>query len=87
MPTNKRERVYIYASKTPADEDAWDEIGMQISDNEVGLYNWKKNPGAEVTAFRRSWGRKMDINCGGDLETPSPLQIPFRIGTFNHNST
>jgi formylglycine-generating enzyme required for sulfatase activity len=24
-------------------------LGMNISDNEVGLYNWKKNPGAEVT--------------------------------------
>jgi formylglycine-generating enzyme required for sulfatase activity len=24
-------------------------LGMNISDNEVSLYNWKKNPGAEVT--------------------------------------
>ncbi|HLN99971.1 MAG TPA: formylglycine-generating enzyme family protein [Pyrinomonadaceae bacterium] len=24
-------------------------LGMTVSDNEVGLYNWKKNPGAEVT--------------------------------------
>lgn len=24
-------------------------LSMNISDNEVGLYNWKKNPGAEVT--------------------------------------
>lgn len=24
-------------------------LGMNISDNEVGLYNWKKNPGAEIT--------------------------------------
>ncbi|HKZ02616.1 MAG TPA: SUMF1/EgtB/PvdO family nonheme iron enzyme [Pyrinomonadaceae bacterium] len=24
-------------------------LGMNISDNEAGLYNWKKNPGAEVT--------------------------------------
>lgn len=24
-------------------------LGMRISDNEVGLYNWKKNPTAEVT--------------------------------------
>lgn len=24
-------------------------LGMNISDKEVGLYNWKKNPGAEVT--------------------------------------
>jgi formylglycine-generating enzyme required for sulfatase activity len=24
-------------------------LGMNISDNEVQLYNWKKNPGAEVT--------------------------------------
>ncbi len=25
------------------------ELGMTISDNQVGLYNWKKNPSAEVT--------------------------------------
>jgi iron(II)-dependent oxidoreductase len=24
-------------------------LGMNISDREVGLYNWKKNPGAEIT--------------------------------------
>lgn len=24
-------------------------LGMSISDHEVGLYNWKKNPGAEIT--------------------------------------
>lgn len=24
-------------------------LGMNISDHEVGLYNWKKNPGAEIT--------------------------------------
>jgi hypothetical protein len=29
MPTNKRERVYIYASMTPADQEAWDEIGLE----------------------------------------------------------
>ena len=26
-------------------------LGMNISDNEVSLYNWKKNPGAEVTVI------------------------------------
>jgi predicted transcriptional regulator len=29
MPTNKRERVYVYASMTPADQEAWDEIGLE----------------------------------------------------------
>jgi hypothetical protein len=29
MPTNKRERVYVYASMTPADQVAWDEIGLE----------------------------------------------------------
>jgi predicted transcriptional regulator len=32
MPTNKRERVYVYASKTPADQGAWDEIGLEPGD-------------------------------------------------------
>jgi hypothetical protein len=29
MPTNKRERVYIYASKRPAAQVAWDEISSE----------------------------------------------------------
>ena len=37
MPTNKRERVYVYASKTPADLDAWDEIRMQPGDLPTGV--------------------------------------------------
>jgi hypothetical protein len=28
MPTNKRERVYIYASKSPAGQDAWEKTGL-----------------------------------------------------------
>ena len=32
MPTNKRERVYVYASKTPADQESWDEIGLRSGD-------------------------------------------------------
>jgi formylglycine-generating enzyme required for sulfatase activity len=26
-------------------------LGVNVSDNEVGLYNWKKNPGAQVTVI------------------------------------
>jgi predicted transcriptional regulator len=37
MPTNKRERVYIYASKTPADQDAWDDIGLEPGDLPTGV--------------------------------------------------
>lgn len=37
LPTKKRERVYIYASKTPADEDAWDEIGLQAGALPTGV--------------------------------------------------
>ena len=37
MPTNKRERVYVYASMTPADRDAWDEIGKEPGDLLTGV--------------------------------------------------
>jgi hypothetical protein len=37
MPTNKRERVYIYASKTPADKEAWNEIGLAPGDLPNGV--------------------------------------------------
>jgi len=32
MPMNKRERVSIYASMTPADQMAWRKIGLEPSD-------------------------------------------------------
>lgn len=37
MPTSKRERVYIYAANTPADQDAWDEIGLEPGDLPTGV--------------------------------------------------
>jgi hypothetical protein len=37
MPTNKRERVYIYASMTPADQEAWDEIGLEPGNRPTGV--------------------------------------------------
>jgi hypothetical protein len=37
MPTKKRERVYVYASITPADQDAWDEIGKEPGDLPIGV--------------------------------------------------
>jgi predicted transcriptional regulator len=37
MPTNKRERVYIYASMTPADQEAWDEIGLEPGNLPTGV--------------------------------------------------
>ena len=37
MPTNKRERVYVYASITPADQEAWDEIGKEPGDLRTGV--------------------------------------------------
>jgi predicted transcriptional regulator len=37
MPTSKRERVYVYASKTPADQEAWDEIGLVQADLPTGV--------------------------------------------------
>ena|SRR5216683_677788 len=37
MPTNKRERVYIYASKRPTAQDAWDEIGSEPGEFDTGV--------------------------------------------------
>jgi hypothetical protein len=37
MPTSKRERVYISASNTPTDRDAWDEIGMEQDELPTGV--------------------------------------------------
>ena len=37
MPTSKRERVYIYAANTPADQDAWDEIGLEPGELPTGV--------------------------------------------------
>jgi hypothetical protein len=36
-PTSKRERVYIYASNTPAEQDAWDEIRLEPGDLPTGV--------------------------------------------------
>jgi formylglycine-generating enzyme required for sulfatase activity len=44
-------------------------LGANISDNELGLYNWKKNPGAEVTVV-------------GLQETKSKYQ-PNRYGIYH----
>ena len=37
MPTNKRERVYVYASMTQADQESWDEIGLEPGDLPTGV--------------------------------------------------
>ena len=44
-------------------------LGMKISDNEVGIYNWRKNPGADVTVV-------------GLAETKSKYQ-PNRYGIYH----
>jgi formylglycine-generating enzyme required for sulfatase activity len=44
-------------------------LGMNISDNEVGLYNWKKNPGAEVTVV--------------DLQETRSNYFPNRYGIYH----
>ncbi len=36
-PTNIRERVYIYASMTPGDAEAWEALNMQPGDLPVGI--------------------------------------------------
>lgn len=37
MPTNKRERVYIYASKKPEEQHAWEDIQLSPGDLPTGL--------------------------------------------------
>ncbi|MEA2206252.1 MAG: hypothetical protein QOE77_3028 [Blastocatellia bacterium] len=36
-PTSKRGRVYVYASKSPADQKWWDEIGMDAAELMTGV--------------------------------------------------
>jgi hypothetical protein len=70
MPTNKRERVYIYASKTPADdEDAWDEIGKQPGDLPAGVIVGT----VEVVGCRRVLGEYQ-----WDLAKPIRLKRPIK---------
>jgi hypothetical protein len=70
MPTNKRERVYIYASKTPAaDEDAWDEIGKQPGDLPAGVIVWT----VEVVGCP-----KVRREYEWDLEKPVRLKRPIK---------
>jgi hypothetical protein len=37
MPTNKRERIYIYASKTPAPIGHWRRLGLKPGDLQTGV--------------------------------------------------
>jgi len=37
MPTNKRERVYVYASMTREHQEAWNEIGLEPATLPTGL--------------------------------------------------
>jgi hypothetical protein len=69
MPTNKRERVYVYASKTPADEDAWAEIGKQPGELPTGVIVGT----VEVVGCRRVRGEYY-----WDLAKPIRLKRPIK---------
>ena len=69
MPTNKRERVYIYASKTPGDEDAWDAIGLQPGDLPTGVL---------VGTVEIVNSRKTRAGYEWDLTKPARLKRPIK---------
>ena len=69
MPTNKRERVYIYASLTPFEQHAWDEIGEEPGDLPTGVIVGT----VEVVGCRKVRGEYQ-----WDLAKPIRLKRPLR---------
>jgi hypothetical protein len=69
MPTSKRERVYIYASMTPADQDAWDEIGLEPGELPTGVIVGT----VEVVGCRKVGGKYQ-----WDLAKPIRLKRPLK---------
>jgi hypothetical protein len=73
MPTNKRELVYIYASKTPPDEDAWEEIGMQPGDLKPGVLDGT----VEIVNSRKT-------RTGYEWDLAKPVRLERPIKPKNH---
>jgi hypothetical protein len=69
MPTNRRERVYIYASKTPHDSRSWNKIGLKPGD----LYT-----GVLVGTVEVAGCRKVRGEYGWDLAKPIRLKRPLK---------
>jgi len=69
MPTNKRQRVYIYASKSPADQEFWNEIGLEPGDLPTGVL---------VGTVEIIGCRKVRGEYEWDLARPIRLNHPFR---------
>jgi hypothetical protein len=69
MPTNKRERVYVYASKTPADQESWDELGLEPGDLPTGTIVGT----VEVVGCRKVRGE-----YEWDLSKPLRLKRPIK---------
>ena len=69
MPTSKRERVYIYASNTPADRRAWDEIKLEPGDLPTGvLVGTVEIVGCRKTRIEYEW----------DFAKPQRLKRPLK---------
>jgi hypothetical protein len=69
MPTSKRERVYVYASKTPADQKAWDEIKLKPRSLPTGvLVGTVEVVGCRKTRKGYEW----------DLARPRRLKRPIK---------
>jgi hypothetical protein len=80
MPTNKRERAYIYASKTPADQEAWDEIGLEPGDLPTGVIVET----VEVVGCRRVRGEyEWQIHCCSRTRLRSQANsLVFGVGSW-----
>lgn len=73
MPTNKRERVYMYASKTPAEQDAWDEIGLKPGDLQTGVLVGT----VEIVGCRKT-------RSGYEWDLAKPVRLKRPIKPKNH---
>ncbi len=73
MATSKRERVYIYASNTPAAQNAWAEIGLEPSDLPTGvLVGTVEVVGCRKTKIEYEW------------ELKRPKRLKRRLKPKNH---
>jgi predicted transcriptional regulator len=67
--TNKRGRVYLYASKTPAPQKAWNEIGLEAGTLPTGVIVGT----VEVVGCRKVRGE-----YEWDLAKPNRLKRPLK---------
>ena len=81
MLTNKRD-VYVYASKTPADQDAWDDIGLEPGELPTGvIVGTVEVVGCRKVRGKYEWALKKPIRLKQPITSKNHPQ-PARFNPF-----